>query len=80
MVAYCIRFELRACAGRAILGRVANEQITRAMIDLGDKLGITVTAKLVETPSQAARLRAFGCKAAQGWHFAKALPVDFFRE
>lgn len=51
-----------------------------AMIDLGDKLGITVTAKLVETPSQAARLRAFGCKAAQGWHFAKALPVDFFRE
>lgn len=27
------------------------------MIDLGDKLGITVTAKLVETPSQAARLR-----------------------
>lgn len=47
------------------------------MIDLGDKLGITVTAKLVESPSQAARLRAFGCKAAQGWHFAKALPVDF---
>ncbi len=45
----------------------------------GDKLGITVTAKLVETPA-VARLRAFGCKAAQGWHFAKALPVDFFRE
>lgn len=68
------------CLDGDIQARLANEQITRAMIDLGDKLGITVTAKLVETPSQAARLRAFGCKAAQGWHFAKALPVDFFRE
>ncbi|OSC41181.1 EAL domain-containing protein [Mycobacterium decipiens] len=63
-----------------IQARLANEQITRAMIDLADKLGITVTAKLVETPSQAARLRAFGCEAAQGWHFARALPVSFFKE
>ncbi|MFW3113636.1 hypothetical protein MHAE_07669 [Mycobacterium haemophilum DSM 44634] len=66
--------------GGDIHGRLADEQITRAMIDLAFKLGITVCAKRVETPGQAARLRDFGCDAAQGWHFAKALPADFFTE
>ncbi len=66
--------------GGDIRGRLADEQITRAMIDLAFKLGIIVCAKRVETPGQAARLRDFGCDAAQGWHFAKALPADFFTE
>ena len=66
--------------GGDIHGRLADEQITRAMIDLAFQLGITVCAKRVETPCQAARLRDFGCDAAQGWHFAKALPADFFTE
>lgn len=63
----------------------AGEKITRAInlahaIDRAHTLGLTVTAEQVETPSQAAELRAVGCDAAQGWHFAKALPSDFFSE
>jgi diguanylate cyclase (GGDEF)-like protein/PAS domain S-box-containing protein len=57
-------------------GRPADEQIARAMIDLVHTLGLTVTAEQVETSGQAARLRALGCDAAQGWYFAKPLPPD----
>ena len=56
--------------------RLADEQIARAMIDLAHTLGLTVTAEQVETPGQAARLRAMGGDAAQGWYFAKPLPPD----
>jgi diguanylate cyclase (GGDEF)-like protein/PAS domain S-box-containing protein len=59
--------------GGNIHGRLTDEQITRAMIDLAHTLGLSVTAEEVETPSQTARLLAFGCDAAQGWHFAKPM-------
>ncbi|WP_425489083.1 putative bifunctional diguanylate cyclase/phosphodiesterase [Mycobacterium vicinigordonae] len=64
--------------GGNIQGRLADEQITRAMIDLAHTLGLTVTAEQVETASQAARLRTLGCDAAQGWHFARPMPSEFF--
>lgn len=66
--------------GGNIQGRLADEQITRAMIDLAHTLGLTVTAEQVETASQAARLRALGCDAAQGWHFAKPMPPELFNQ
>jgi diguanylate cyclase (GGDEF)-like protein/PAS domain S-box-containing protein len=56
--------------------RLADEQITRAIIDLAHTLGLTVIAEQVETAGQAARLRVLGCDAAQGWHFAKPLSGD----
>lgn len=62
--------------GGNIHGRLADEQITRAMIDLAHTLGLSVTAEQVETPSQAARLRAMDCDAAQGWHFARPMPAE----
>ncbi|OBJ54958.1 hypothetical protein A9W94_01685 [Mycobacterium asiaticum] len=65
--------------GGNIHGRLADEQITRAMIDLAHTLGLTVTAEQVETPSQAARLRALGCDSAQGWHFGKPVAPELFR-
>ncbi|OBK26939.1 hypothetical protein A5634_24360 [Mycobacterium asiaticum] len=64
--------------GGNIHGRLADEQITRAMIDLAHTLGLTVTAEQVETASQAARLRALGCDSAQGWHFARPMPSELF--
>lgn len=66
--------------GGSIRKRVADEQITRAMIELARGLGLTVTAKHVETPRQLDRLHAFGCNNAQGWHFAQPLPASSFRE
>lgn len=62
--------------GGNIHGWLADEQITRAMIDLAHTLGLSVTAEQVETASPAARLRAFGCDAAQGWHSARPVPAD----
>jgi EAL domain-containing protein (putative c-di-GMP-specific phosphodiesterase class I) len=63
-------------AGEFIKSRLADEQVTRAMIDLAYTLGLSVTAEEVETPSQAARLLAFGCDAAQGWHFARPMRAE----
>jgi diguanylate cyclase (GGDEF)-like protein/PAS domain S-box-containing protein len=45
-------------------------KIVAALIDLAHALDLTVTAEGVETPQQAARLRALGCDTAQGWHYA----------
>lgn len=66
--------------------RASEEEITHATsrlahaIDRVHALGFTATAEHVETSSQAVKLRGLGCDAAQGWHFAKALPADFFSE
>jgi diguanylate cyclase (GGDEF)-like protein len=52
------------------------EQIVSSVVDLAHTMGLTVTAEGVETRAQATRLRAIGCDAAQGWHFAKAMPPE----
>ncbi len=52
------------------------EQIVTSVVDLAHTMGLTVTAEGVETSAQAERLRAIGCDAAQGWHFAKAMPPE----
>ena len=65
--------------GSNLHGRLADEQIVRAIIHLAHTLGLTITAEQVETPGQAARLRTLGCDAAQGWFFAKPLPPNKFR-
>jgi EAL domain-containing protein (putative c-di-GMP-specific phosphodiesterase class I) len=54
----------------------ADEQIVDTLIRLAHLLGLTVTAEGVETPEQADRLRAYGCDAAQGWHFALPEPPE----
>ena len=46
-----------------------------AIISLGSALGVSVVAEGVEVSRQAAQLRALGCELAQGFLFAKPLPV-----
>jgi diguanylate cyclase (GGDEF)-like protein/PAS domain S-box-containing protein len=53
-----------------------DEAIIRAVVNLGQSLGIAVIAEGVETAAQAERLIAFGCKFGQGFLFAKALPAS----
>lgn len=48
--------------------------IVRAIISLGNGLGVTVTAEGVETEAELACLRAEGCHEVQGFLFAKARP------
>ncbi|MCB1908332.1 MAG: EAL domain-containing protein [Rhodocyclaceae bacterium] len=50
--------------------------ITRAVIQLGNSLDLTVVAEGVEKPGQEAFLRQHGCHQAQGFLYAKALPPD----
>ncbi len=51
-----------------------SEQIIATIVALADELGIDTVAEGVETAEQAARLRALGCRSAQGFLFAPAVP------
>lgn len=49
-----------------------DEAIVRAMIGVGQALGLQLVAEGIETAIQVARLRQFGCFIGQGHHFAPA--------
>ena len=53
--------------------------IIRAVVTLGQSLGITTLAEGVETRSQFDRLTAEGCTQVQGYLFSPPLPAEQFR-
>ena len=56
-----------------MLGNEHDAAIVRSIIDLGHELGRTIVAEGVETEAALARLREYGCDAAQGYLFSKPL-------
>jgi diguanylate cyclase (GGDEF)-like protein len=52
----------------------AGHAVLTALISLGFRLGLTVTAEGVETGVQARVLRGLGCRIGQGWHFGHPVP------
>jgi EAL domain-containing protein (putative c-di-GMP-specific phosphodiesterase class I) len=52
-----------------------DEAIVRAVINLGQSLGIEVVAEGIETPWQAHRLLEFQCQTGQGFMFSRAVPA-----
>lgn len=50
--------------------------IVDAVLFMGHSLGMEITAEGVETEVQAAYLRARGCELAQGWLFARPMPIE----
>ncbi len=52
--------------------------VTRTIIELAHRLGMTVTAEGVETPEQLACLKHLECDAFQGYLFAAAMPSGDF--
>jgi diguanylate cyclase (GGDEF)-like protein len=52
--------------------------VVRSAIDMGHGLGLKVVAEGIETEEAAARLRNFGCDIAQGYLYAKPMPLAAF--
>jgi diguanylate cyclase (GGDEF)-like protein len=50
--------------------------IVRSVLTLGQDLGLDVVAEGVETIDQMKLLRELGCRYAQGYLFARVLPID----
>ena len=53
--------------------------IVRAMVGLGARLGIAITAEGVETEAQLASVKAEGCSEAQGWLIGRPASADAAR-
>lgn len=65
---------------RSFVSRLADSSKARtvleAMISLGRRLGMHVVAEGVESEQESDLLRAIGCPAAQGFHFARPMSQD----
>lgn len=56
-----------------IVGEGRSRPLAAAIVQLGDALGLPVTAEGVETSEQAALLRDAGCTRLQGWLYGKPM-------
>jgi diguanylate cyclase (GGDEF)-like protein len=61
---------------RSIATDPGSQAITSAVLELGRRLGKDVIAEGVETEDHADILRAAGCRQAQGYLFAKPMPIE----
>jgi EAL domain-containing protein (putative c-di-GMP-specific phosphodiesterase class I) len=61
---------------RELSGGGAAAAIVRSVITLGQELGLDVVAEGVETTDQVKLLRELGCRYAQGYLFARVLPIE----
>ena len=52
------------------------EAITKAIVNLGQSLGIEVIAEGIETPEQEMYLVGLGCQTGQGYLYSKAVPSN----
>ena len=65
---------------RSFVGAMGDDErkikIVQSILVLGKSLGIDVTAEGVETQQQAELLRRLGCERAQGYYFARPVPLE----
>ncbi|MEK8047444.1 EAL domain-containing protein [Ideonella margarita] len=76
---YMQRFRIRTikldgCLTRDIEHQPVNQDIVRAVAQLGRSRGVTVLAEYVEYPGQRDVLHRLGCHYFQGWLYSRALP------
>ena len=59
-----------------LLQRAESEAIVRAVVGIGNTLGISTVAEGIETRGQLQRLRGYGCTEGQGYFFSRAETAD----
>jgi len=59
-----------------ISGNEDKSPFVRAMIELGEALGLVTLAEGIETAQQARELERLGCQLGQGYHFARPVPAS----
>jgi diguanylate cyclase (GGDEF)-like protein len=67
--------KLDATFARPVPATVRHDRFLANVTDLGHTLGLTVTAKGIETAAHASRMRAAGCDTGQGWHLGPPQPA-----
>ena len=65
---------------RALVSPIATSEgsrrLVRSIIDMGQALGIGITAEGVETNAHARILAAYGCDRLQGYNFSRPAPLE----
>src|SRR5262249_25845048 len=59
-----------------MLDNRCDHAVVKLLTDLGNDLGLTVTAEGVEQPEQLAALRGLGVPRAQGYFLGRPMPAD----
>ena len=59
-----------------ITTNVDDREITRAIIAMGQNLGLKVLAEGVETEAQVTILKESGCDYIQGYYYSRPLPAS----
>lgn len=59
--------------------RPENRAIVRAIVGLGESLGLSTIAEGVERTAEAVQLQALGCHMAQGYLYGRPLPAAALR-
>lgn len=54
--------------------------LVQSVVSLACSLGYQVTAEGIETAEQLAQAKDWGCAEAQGYHIARPMPVEVFRQ
>ena len=53
-----------------------DDSIAKMIVNLGQTLGMEITAEGIENQTQLEQLKAFQCEEGQGWLFARAMVMD----
>jgi len=59
-----------------VTGSAEESALARAIVNLGQTLGLETVAEGIETAEQLATLRELGCQLGQGYYFAKPLEPE----
>ncbi|MBW8446902.1 MAG: EAL domain-containing protein [Arenimonas sp.] len=70
------RLKIDRSFAKGVADSRANQDLIAALVGLGEALRLDIVVEGVETAEDAAVLETLGCRIAQGYHFARPMPVD----